>query len=169
MLQHWLILVKFIHLGLIIKDNVDVNSAIRKKVSYTSVNREGWSRYLVYSNANMLCHEQTSFLVLLDINQRLTISLKILCALVLRGPRVSPLKWHVNEVLKMIPESCSSSRKSNKEDVRICQTNHTWKTDYCRVCVLCRECTGFSSACHCTHLPNRVPGELVVFYLYSKI
>ncbi|XP_037299798.1 E3 ubiquitin-protein ligase highwire-like isoform X4 [Manduca sexta] len=51
------------------------------------------------------------------------------------------------------------SRRSDKEDVRLCQLSHTWTTDYCRVCVLCRECTGFSSACHCSNLPNRVPGE----------
>ncbi|KAJ0183671.1 hypothetical protein K1T71_000094 [Dendrolimus kikuchii] len=57
-------------------------------------------------------------------------------------------------------KSFSNHQKSNnKEDKQICQTNHTWKTDYCRVCVLCRECTGFSNACHCAHLPNRVPGE----------
>ncbi|CAH0578389.1 unnamed protein product [Chrysodeixis includens] len=50
-------------------------------------------------------------------------------------------------------------RSDSKEDSRLCTGSHTWTTDYCRVCVLCRECTGFSSACHCSHLPNRVPGE----------
>ncbi|CAH0703737.1 unnamed protein product [Spodoptera exigua] len=57
---------------------------------------------------------------------------------------------------KMFP---SSRRRENKEESRLCSTSHTWTTDYCRVCVLCRDCTGFSSACHCSHLPNRVPGE----------
>ncbi|KAL0852359.1 hypothetical protein ABMA28_000560 [Loxostege sticticalis] len=48
---------------------------------------------------------------------------------------------------------------STREDAQICAGAHTWATDYCRVCVLCRECTGFASACHCAELPNRVPGE----------
>ncbi|CAH1647847.1 unnamed protein product [Spodoptera littoralis] len=53
----------------------------------------------------------------------------------------------------------SRRRTESKEEPRLCSTSHTWTTDYCRVCVLCRDCTGFSSACHCSHLPNRVPGE----------
>lgn len=57
-------------------------------------------------------------------------------------------------------------RSDSKEDSRLCTGSHTWTTDYCRVCILCRECTGFSSACHCSHLPNRVPGEWVLLYLY---
>ncbi|XP_050560251.1 E3 ubiquitin-protein ligase MYCBP2 isoform X7 [Spodoptera frugiperda] len=58
---------------------------------------------------------------------------------------------------KMFPSS--RRRAEPKEESRLCATSHTWTTDYCRVCVLCRDCTGFSSACHCSHLPNRVPGE----------
>ncbi|KAJ8737325.1 hypothetical protein PYW07_000596 [Mythimna separata] len=50
-------------------------------------------------------------------------------------------------------------RSESKEESRLCTTSHTWTTDYCRVCVLCRDCTGFSSACHCSHLPNRVAGD----------
>ncbi|XP_064076475.1 E3 ubiquitin-protein ligase MYCBP2 [Vanessa tameamea] len=48
---------------------------------------------------------------------------------------------------------------SNKEEARPCPDMHTWNVEYCRVCVLCRECTGFGSGCHCATLPNRVPGE----------
>ncbi|XP_028043251.1 E3 ubiquitin-protein ligase MYCBP2 isoform X2 [Bombyx mandarina] len=55
--------------------------------------------------------------------------------------------------------SHSRHHDENKDEARICQTPHSWTTDYCRVCVLCCECTGFSNACHCSHLPNRVPGE----------
>ncbi|XP_048488841.1 E3 ubiquitin-protein ligase MYCBP2 [Plutella xylostella] len=51
-------------------------------------------------------------------------------------------------------------RASNKEESRLCApTQHVWVFDYCRVCVLCRECTGFSSACQCADFPNRVPKE----------
>ncbi|XP_041987793.1 E3 ubiquitin-protein ligase highwire [Aricia agestis] len=50
-------------------------------------------------------------------------------------------------------------RLSARDEVRLCQGAHAWAVDYCRVCVSCRECTGFSSACHCANLPNRVPGE----------
>ncbi|XP_060809498.1 E3 ubiquitin-protein ligase MYCBP2 [Amyelois transitella] len=51
-----------------------------------------------------------------------------------------------------------SSARQNKEDTRLC-TRHTWASDYCRICVVCRECTGFSNACHLSQLPNRLPGE----------
>ncbi|XP_063374022.1 E3 ubiquitin-protein ligase MYCBP2 [Cydia amplana] len=54
-------------------------------------------------------------------------------------------------------EKTFSMRRQSKEPP-LCVT-HTFATDYCRVCPLCRECTGFSSACHCARLPNRVPGE----------
>ncbi|XP_061382096.1 E3 ubiquitin-protein ligase MYCBP2 isoform X5 [Danaus plexippus] len=47
----------------------------------------------------------------------------------------------------------------DKEELRICQSDHSWSMEYCRVCVLCRECTGFGSACHCALLPIRQPGE----------
>ncbi|CAB3259025.1 unnamed protein product [Arctia plantaginis] len=55
--------------------------------------------------------------------------------------------------------SLARRHSENREEFRMCTTPHTWTTDYCRVCVSCRECTGFSTACHCSHLPNRVPGE----------
>ncbi|CAH2103304.1 unnamed protein product [Euphydryas editha] len=48
---------------------------------------------------------------------------------------------------------------SIKEEARLCPGVHSWSIEYCRVCVLCRECTGFGSACHCATLPNRLPGE----------
>ncbi|RVE51528.1 hypothetical protein evm_003798 [Chilo suppressalis] len=60
-------------------------------------------------------------------------------------------------------EKMHSSRRhsssSTREDVQLCSGAHAWNTDYCRVCVLCRECTGFASACHCASMPGRLPGE----------
>ncbi|XP_052752649.1 E3 ubiquitin-protein ligase MYCBP2 isoform X3 [Galleria mellonella] len=49
-------------------------------------------------------------------------------------------------------------QSGNKEEVRMCST-HKWVSDYCRICVMCRECTGFSNSCHLSHLPNRAAGE----------
>ncbi|XP_047524361.1 E3 ubiquitin-protein ligase MYCBP2 isoform X3 [Pieris napi] len=56
---------------------------------------------------------------------------------------------------KPYPQRKSSSR----EEPNICSEQHTWLTDYCRICVNCRECTGFAGNCSCAALPNRIPGE----------
>ncbi|CAH0716565.1 unnamed protein product, partial [Brenthis ino] len=48
---------------------------------------------------------------------------------------------------------------AGKEEARLCPGAHSWSVEYCRVCVLCRECTGFAGGCHCATLPNRLPGE----------
>ncbi|XP_059059876.1 E3 ubiquitin-protein ligase MYCBP2 [Achroia grisella] len=49
-------------------------------------------------------------------------------------------------------------QSGNKEEVNLC-TTHTWVTEYCRICVICLECTGFSDSCHLSHLPDRIAGE----------
>ncbi|XP_045784545.1 E3 ubiquitin-protein ligase MYCBP2 [Maniola jurtina] len=53
----------------------------------------------------------------------------------------------------------STSASSGKEEARLCVGVHSWSMEYCRVCVLCRECTGFASACSYAASPNRLPGE----------
>lgn len=63
---------------------------------------------------------------------------------------------HVSYALASVSEMCP--RRPNKEDVRVCDGTHTWFTEYCRICTLCRLCTGFAD-CHCNAMPIRVPGE----------
>ncbi|CAH2036099.1 unnamed protein product, partial [Iphiclides podalirius] len=50
-------------------------------------------------------------------------------------------------------------RRTNKEDVRVCEEAHAWLAEYSRVCTLCRLCTAFGAECHCNAMPIRVPGE----------
>ncbi|KPJ10311.1 putative E3 ubiquitin-protein ligase MYCBP2 [Papilio machaon] len=50
-------------------------------------------------------------------------------------------------------------RRSHKEEVRVCPGEHSFLTDYCRVCTLCRQCTGFADKCRCVAMATRVPGE----------
>ncbi|XP_052746686.1 E3 ubiquitin-protein ligase highwire [Bicyclus anynana] len=57
------------------------------------------------------------------------------------------------------PYRSSSAGSGGKEEARICTGAHTWTMEYCRVCVLCCECTGFAGACLCAAMPNRLPGE----------
>ncbi|XP_013162054.1 PREDICTED: E3 ubiquitin-protein ligase MYCBP2 isoform X3 [Papilio xuthus] len=50
-------------------------------------------------------------------------------------------------------------RRKEKEEVRVCVDGHSFHTDYCRVCTLCRQCTGFGNKCCCVAIAERVPGE----------
>ncbi|XP_038216347.1 E3 ubiquitin-protein ligase highwire [Zerene cesonia] len=51
-------------------------------------------------------------------------------------------------------------KTTSKDEPVICMSDqHTWVTDYCRICVNCRECTGFAGNCSCAALPNRIPKE----------
>jgi len=36
---------------------------------------------------------------------------------------------------------------------------HHWKHDQCMVCTVCRECTGYGSACISALRPDRNPGQ----------
>ncbi|XP_069365103.1 E3 ubiquitin-protein ligase MYCBP2 isoform X3 [Maniola hyperantus] len=55
--------------------------------------------------------------------------------------------------------SSANSNSGGKEEARLCASVHSWSMEYCRICVLCRECTGFAGACLCATVPNRLPGE----------
>nr|XP_049693135.1 E3 ubiquitin-protein ligase MYCBP2 isoform X3 [Helicoverpa armigera] len=56
-------------------------------------------------------------------------------------------------------EKAWGGRRGGAEGPRACAGGHAWGAGQCRVCVLCRHCTGFASACHCAHLPDRLPGQ----------
>lgn len=64
-------------------------------------------------------------------------------------------------ILFSFPGSQSVKRQKVKDEgpVLCSPGRHTWITEYCRVCVVCRECTGFSSTCQCADFPNRIPRE----------
>lgn len=57
-------------------------------------------------------------------------------------------------------EEASAAAIGPPEQEGICPTgSHRWKHEQCMICTICRECTGYGSACISALRPDRNPGQ----------